>query len=435
MLLPLCLSIALAVAAPLRAELQEAASATLAQSDAAVDLLDGAGFACVDSRRGQRARMRATAPLSPALRPLARTRALALRHPPPATCSAAKEPPSKFVFVSLSGFTGCPWRVSETYDASDEAPGAPPKVPEKVYAESPWTQGDLGRKNMPLFFTQDFCKKLAAHPPALKTRVAAMTESWVRQLEWARSQIPAETLADANVVKVVAYPEWQFRAVPGTQPLGQADVAKIRKRIQAELAKLGANKLPVYANFLVVAGSFYYGGMVNRDYKEPVARVEDKARCAAQEPYRFNDDGTLQYYTGRRPWVEKSAKGTFNRAWAMFNCVDTYFIPADGANKVSAHLVGPIIRCKQKQSEVARQVHPFREVWGRCAVVDAANQGSDLIDVFSVAAKKRHVKALGKYTDAEEKLWDKIRAASPGLAMDFDPARLTLTQPARLTPN
>jgi hypothetical protein len=84
MLLPLCLSIALAVAAPLRAELQEAASATLAQSDAAVDLLDGAGFACVDSRRGQRARMRATAPASRACAPPPRAHARAHRAAPPA---------------------------------------------------------------------------------------------------------------------------------------------------------------------------------------------------------------------------------------------------------------------------------------------------------------------------------------------------------------
>lgn len=263
---------------------------------------------------------------------------------------------------------------------------------------------------MPQFYAKAFCEDVAANPPALGTRVATMAASWVRQLRWARSQIPAETLANADVVKIVTYPEWQFRAVSGTQPLGQADVAEIRKRIQAELASLGADTLPVYANFLVVAGSFYYGGMVDRKYKkQPVDRVENFTECGTQEPKIFIDNKKV-FFTGRRPWVEKSIGGTYKRSWAMFNCVDTYFVPADGSNGLSARLIGPAIRCKAFQSELARQVHPFREVWGRCAVTYAAKHNYDVLDVFGVPAKKKHAKALRKFDAAYKKLEDAVTA-------------------------
>jgi hypothetical protein len=32
------------------------------------------------------------------------------------------------------------------------------------------------------------------------------------------------------------------------------------------------------------------------------------------------------FFSGQRSWVEKSAKGGINRAWAMFNCLDVYFV-------------------------------------------------------------------------------------------------------------
>lgn len=247
---------------------------------------------------------------------------------------------------------------------------------------------------MPIFYEREYCmgaRELENNKsPRGARRASEMAAAWVRQLRWAAKGIPPSTRAAEDVLKVISWPEWTFRAVPGTPPLRNTDVARIRQRIQRELARVDKGGKPVYANFLVITGGFYYGGQVAETYLRPVHEVEVFARCGALEPYRSVGGKTnIVTYAGRRSWVEPApAGGKDNRAWAMFNCVDTYFVkPVLGG--AWGHLRGPFIRCKSKQSEMARQKHPFREVWGRCAVVDAEKgTGPRIEDVFDAAASK-----------------------------------------------
>lgn len=320
--------------------------------------------------------------------------------------------PSKFVFVSLPVYTGCPWLATETYDSTDTAKGAPPAPREAKYPEVlPWSESDLGRKPIPSAFKANFCLRQTekametANEQTSKERAAAMAALWVRQLRWAWHNIPEDIRAAEDVLKIVAWPEWTFRAVPGTEPLSNADVVTIRVLVQKELTRLDKAKKPIYANFLIVAGTFYYGAQVAPSFLRPVKMLENRELCGVGEP---KDGETGKRYFGRREWVEPASPNGANpnRAWAMFNCADVYYINPTfltGNFGQKGYLQGPFIRCKSRQADLARQKHPYREVWGRCAVVDAANNNRRIEEAFDGDAAIFPVKYAAELERSAEK--------------------------------
>ena len=332
--------------------------------------------------------------------------------------SSADAPPKpgKFVFVAVQAYTSCPWFVSEIYDKEDKFPNPPPKplpmLLEKRNADSLDSLESLGQKTIPSEEESAYCKRVAdtaALNPTGKSdkRSGEMASKWVQQLQWAWGNIPEQTRADKNIVKVVTFPEWMFRADPGAEPLSSAEVASIRATIQQELKRY-ENGAPVYELALVVSGSFYYGAQVSQNYNADVNTVEDHDICGANEPPEFY---------GRRPWVESATKPPggnklreLNRAYAMFNCADVYFVRA---KKGETNLRGPYIRCKAMQCEVARQTYPYREVWGRCAVENADGRGRAFslstaltpgsMDRMNVA-KQKSDDALNRLLDAQKNI-------------------------------